>query len=90
MLHAQRRSNKYKFYSLWLDHSETRGEHANHYTIDVVYKSKYIMYKSSRLALCVLYSNAAQPVICEGRHLIHMRKTLTLSHHITKMGGLEL
>jgi hypothetical protein len=38
MLHAQRRSNKYQFNSLWLDRSglqpmnySTRGEHANYY-----------------------------------------------------------
>ena len=43
MPHAQRRSIKYQFHSLWFDPTgieptiqHTRGEHANHYTNDAV------------------------------------------------------
>ena len=36
MLHAKRRSKIYQFDSLWFDPIGTRGEHANHYTIDAV------------------------------------------------------
>ena len=36
MLCAKRRSNIYQFDSIWFDPIGTRGEHANHYTIDAV------------------------------------------------------
>jgi len=35
----------------------------------------------------VLYNNAVRPVICEGWHYTHMRKTFTGPHHFTKKGG---